>query len=266
MGRALLVSRVTHDLPLYPKDAQAKLIEGTQVTGERDKAREEIKREEGLAEFDRSQNPELRMIRGRRFFFEENYDAAATELKKAIEMDSTKAHYYVELGRILMRKQGGDEEAVTVLKKATTQSPDNPKLRSMLGQVLYRLKRTDESIGEFERAVKDTKVRNGEANFLLARIYRDDKKNLDGAVERFKKAAEDYYGDSMQVARSWDEGARTLEMKGDKTKAKDFYERAMAAESSFPDAICHWIPSSVSRGSHNSQLTTPSRDSRCFTH
>ncbi|MBX7097167.1 MAG: tetratricopeptide repeat protein [Myxococcaceae bacterium] len=240
MVRAFLVSRVAHDLPLYTdKDFQKKLGDETQVTTDAGKTKAEIAKEEGLGMQD-SQNPELLLVRAKRLLYEDNVNGAAEEVKKAIAMNGQRAHYHVELARVYLAKPGREKEAEDALRTALNLVPDSPKLITMLGQALYRQKKMDEAIGQFERAVKDPKSKNGEARMALARIYRDEKKDNAKSIENFERATQEAIGDTMTIATAFDEMAQLLEAKGDKQKARDSYEKSYNAEKEYDPALCHY--------------------------
>lgn len=239
--RALLVSRVSTDLPLYEnKDFVKKLEEGTGVSADAAKARSEISKEEneGLA-LDRN-NPELLMLRGRRLAYEQKLDDAAAEIKKAIELNASASHFHVELAKVLMRKEGGEPAAEEALKKALSLVPGSPKLLALLGQAQYRQKKFEDARQTLEKAVSDAKTRNPEARFLLGKILRDEKKDYARAAELFDKAAQEYFQDPTQSAASYDELAQTYELKGDKDKARTSYEKALNADKDYPMAYCHY--------------------------
>ena len=158
-ARALLVSRVSRELPLYDKESFKKEVEeGTGISLDKDKAAKEIQQEEnqGLA-LDRN-NPELLLIRSHRLVWEGRLDEAANELRKAIDMNNSAAQYHVELAKVLMRKEGGERDAEEALKKALSMVQNSPKLLSMLGQLQYRQKKMSEAQTTLERAVGDEPV------------------------------------------------------------------------------------------------------------
>jgi cellulose synthase operon protein C len=242
--RALLISRVSSELPLYKDEAFRKeLQEGTQVTPDKDKAAKEIQQEEtqGLT-LDRN-NPELLLVRGRRLAYEGRYDEAAAELKKAIDLNRSAAQYHVELAKVLMRKEGGDAQAEEVLKTALSMVQNSPKLLSMLGQVQYRQKKMTEAQSTLERATNDEKQRNPEARFLLGKLYRDERHDLDRAARLLDKAAQEYFSDPSQAAAAYDELAQTLEARGkegDRDRARAAYEKALNADKDYAPIYCHY--------------------------
>lgn len=239
--KALLVSRVSTDLPLYTDPKFKKELEdGTGVSADPAKARAEVQKEEneGLG-LDRN-NPDLLLIRGRRLAYEGKLDDAVAELKKAIEMNSSASNYHVELAKVLMRKEGGEPQAEEALKKALGLVPNSPKLLAMLGQAQYRQKKMEDARQTLEKAVQDSKTRNPEARYLLGKIYRDDKKDYAKAGELLKKAGEEYFSDPSMAAGAFDELGQTMELKGDKDAAKTAYEKALNADAEFAAPYCHY--------------------------
>jgi Tfp pilus assembly protein PilF len=238
MVQAFLVSRVSRDIPLYTnKEFQAELQKATGISPDPAKAKAEILKEEDMAMQDKS-NPELFLIRGKRLLYEENYAGAAAEIRTALAMNSQRAHYHVELAKVLMRKEGGEKEAEEALRKALILVPDSPKLTTLLAQALYKQKKLDDAITQYEKAIKDPKSKNAEARYALGRIYRDDKKDFGKSAEFFKRAAEEFYGDSLMVASAYDEQGLSLEAKGDKVGARTAYEAALNAEKEFEKGYC----------------------------
>ena len=241
MVRALLVSRVAADLPLYP-DAkfQKELEDATGVGRDRDKARAEVAKAEDMAMGLDNQNPELLLIRGKRLVWEQNIDAAVVEIKKAIAMDGQRAHFHVDLAKALMKKEGGEKEAEAALNKALQLVPGSPKLLTLLAQAQYRQKRVDDAIRTYEMVLKDPKAKNPEARYALGRIWRDDKKNLDKAIEYLTQAAADYFGESGMVSRAFDDLALAYDAKGNAKGAKESFERSLQADRDFEDVYCHY--------------------------
>jgi tetratricopeptide (TPR) repeat protein len=239
--KALLISRVSKDIPLF-KDAtfQKTLEECTGVKPDEAQARKDITAAEndGLS-LDRN-NPELLLIKGRRLAWEGNLDGAATELRKAIEGNPQASHFHVELAKVLMKKEGGEAAAEEALKKALSLVPASPKLLAMLGQVQYRQKKFDAARDTLDKAVADPKAKNPEARFLLGKLYRDEKKDYAKAAELLKKAGEEYYSDPSMAAAAYDELGVTLEQKGDKDGARANYEKALNADREYAAAYCHY--------------------------
>ncbi len=238
---ALLISRVSRDIPLF-KDAnfQKTLEECTGVKPDEATARKEITAAEndGLSQ-DRN-NPELSLIRGRRLAWEGNLDGAAAEIRKAIDASPQASHFHVELAKVLMKKEGGEQAAEDALKKALSLVPGSPKLLAMLGQVQYRQKKFDAARDTLDKATADPKVKNPEARFLLGKLYRDDKKDFARAAELLKKAGEEYYSDPSMAAAAYDELGVTLEQKGDKDGARANFEKALNADREYAPAYCHY--------------------------
>jgi tetratricopeptide (TPR) repeat protein len=239
--RALLVSRVSRDLPQFTnRDFQKKLEEGTRVGTDAARARAEVQKEENDGFALDQKNPELLLIRGRRLAWEEKFDEAAAELKKAIEMNNQASNFHVELAKVLMKKEGGEGQAEEALKRALSLVPNSPKLLAMLGQAQFRQKKGEEARQTLERATSDAKTRNPEARFLLGRIYRDEKRDYERAAGLFEKAAQEYFSDPSMAAASYDELGQTAELKNDRDRARVGYEKALNADKDYAPAYCHY--------------------------
>ena len=238
--RALLISRVTHDLPLYPAAFQKVLEDCTGLKADPAQAAKDIDAAEkdGL-QLDRS-NPELLLIRGRRLAYEGKLDEAAKQIQLAIDQRAKDAQFHVELAKVLMKKEGGEAATETALKKALELVPGSPKLLSMLGQVQYRQKKMDAARETLEKAISDTKTRNPEARFLLGKIYRDDKKDLPRAIELLKKAGEEYFADPSMASVTYDELAATFELKQDRDGADANYMKSLNADKENVAGYCHY--------------------------
>lgn len=244
LARALLLSRVSKDLPLYTDAAFRKeLSDATGVGGDREKVKAEItKAEETGFSLDRD-NPELNLIKGKRLFYEDNIDGAAAELRKAVTRDGSRAHFHVELARVLMKKEGGLKEAEGALRTAVRMNPGSPKLAAMLGHVLYRQGKLDEALVQYEKSVNDPGAKNPEARMQMGRIYRDRNdgkpRDLSRAIGAFDKAVQEYMGQTLLVAQAYDELGQTHELANDKAKAREAYDNSIRADNTYVDAYCH---------------------------
>jgi cellulose synthase operon protein C len=239
--KALLISRVSHDLPLYTDEKFRKELEdGTGVSSDAGKASKDItaQEREGL-EKDKG-NADLLIIRAKRMFWEGKYDEAAAEVRKAIDVNNTVANYHVELAKVFLKKEGGEGQAEDALKKALTLVPGSPKLLTMLGQAQYRQKKFEEARLTFEKATSDEKQKNGDARYVLARIYRDEKKDFKRATELFDRAAADHYSDPAMAAIAYDDLGYTYELSTNKDKARVTYEKALNADKDLAIAYCHY--------------------------
>ncbi len=244
--RALLISRVSMDAPLYTDvEFQKKLYEGTGVEKDAAKNKAAIQAEENQGFNIDAKNPELFLIRGKRLFFEKNLEGAAAEMRKAIAMAGTRVHFHVELAKVLILKEGGEAEAEAALRKALTIVPENPKLQTMLGQVLAKEKRTDDAISTLEKAVKvardpQSHQRNPEAFYILGHLYRDDKKDIPKAIENLQQAGAQAFGEIQLGGRADDELAQLFDQKGDKGAARANFEKAINADADNDAATCHF--------------------------
>jgi tetratricopeptide (TPR) repeat protein len=230
MARSLLISRVSADFAEYKPEFQKELSTNTGVPLDKSRAQAEmLKAEEAGFSLDR-QNPELHLIKGRRLLAEGKVDPAASEFRKAIQTDPTRAHFYVELAKALLsKKEGGEKEAQDALISALKVVQDSPKLLVLLGHTYRRQGKLDEALSQYSRAVADPKARNGEARLAMGGIYRE-KKQYPKAIEFLQRAAEDFLGQEWRVAASYAELARAYEEQGDRTKAEETYQKAVNAD------------------------------------
>jgi tetratricopeptide (TPR) repeat protein len=240
MAKALLIARVSKDMGEYEEKFAKELGEATGVSTDAAKASKDVDTAEKEAVgLDRT-NPELFILKARRLFWTGKLEEAAAEVKKAIDANSTTAQFHVELARILLAREGGEPQAEEAMKKALTLVPGSPKLLTMLGTAQSRQKKWEEARQTLEKATADEKSKNGEARFMLGRIYRDEKKDLKRAAELFEKAAADYYADPSLAALSYDELGYAHEAAGTKDKARQAYEKALNANKEYAPAYCHY--------------------------
>ena len=203
-------------------------------------AKAEISSNENEAFSSDRSNPELFIIKAKRLYYEERFDDAAAEVRKAIEMNGKQAHFHVELARVLLRKEGGEAMAEDALKKAVALVPNSPKLLALLGQAQYRGKKVDDAKMTLEKATEDPKTRNPDARLLLGRIFRDDKKDFDRAVANFDQASKEYFSDQTLAATALDELGVTYELKRDSEKARTAFERALTSDKDYTPPYCHY--------------------------
>ncbi|HME90282.1 MAG TPA: tetratricopeptide repeat protein [Myxococcaceae bacterium] len=237
--RALLISRVSQELPEYKPDYQRQLAESTGVPLDKSKAQAEMARtEEAGFTLDR-QNPELRLIKGRRLISEGRIDAAIAEVRAAIRMDSTRSHFYVELARAMMLKPGGEKEAQEALISALKNVQNSPKLLVMLGNAYRRQGKLDEALAQYARAVSDPKARNPEARLAMGGIYRE-RKDYPKAIEVLEKATQEFVGQPSRIAAAYAELGRALEEKGDRVKADEIYQKALNADEDYSPSYFYY--------------------------
>ena len=241
--KALLTSRLASDLPLYKdENFRKELSTKTGITADKDAADRTIQSEESLGESLDRNNPQLLMIRARRLAWAGKYDEAANQLRAAIELDKSDAQFQVELARVLMQKPGGDAQAEQSLIAALTKLQDSPRLLTLLAQTQYRQQKYAVAQATLERATRDEKQRNPEARTLLGRLLRDEKKDLDGAIGQFERAAKDYLGDSAAASVQTDLAAayEARSKEGDKDRARTSYEKALNADKDYALAYCRY--------------------------
>jgi len=237
--RSLLISRVSSEMPDYKPESQRQLSEITGVPVDRMRAQSEAQKAEetGFA-LDRT-NPELHVIKGRRLLFEQKTDAALSEMRLAIKMDPTRAHFYVELARALMQKPGGEKDAQEALVNALKTVRDSPKLLVMLGNAYRRQGKLDEALAQYSRALSDPKARNPEARLAMGTIYRE-RKEYPKAVQALEKSALEFIGQPGKLAAVYSELGRVYEEKGDRAKADEIFQKALAADEEYSPAYFHY--------------------------
>jgi tetratricopeptide (TPR) repeat protein len=229
LARALLISRVSKELPDYKPEYQRQLAEKTGVPLDHTKALVEIsKAEETGFTLDRT-NPELRLIKGNRLLLEGNVDAAVSEIRQAVRADPTRALYYVELAKALMQKPDGSKEAQDVLTTAIRTLGESPRLMVMLGHVYRQQGRLDEALAQYTRAVSDAKSRNPEARLAIGSIQRQ-RHEINKALESLEKASREFVGQPSRLAATYTELGRVLEEKGDRSKADESYHKALSSD------------------------------------
>jgi len=235
VARALLISRVSTAMEKMKPDEQAKLAEATGVPTDKEKARQELTKAEDTGfTLDRN-SPELFLIKGRRLISENQYDQAATEIRKAVKIDGTRAQFYVELAKALMGKPGGEKEASEALVTAIKTMGDSPKLLTMLGNAYRRQGKQDDALATYQRSVKDANAKNPEARLAIGTIYRE-RGSWDLAQDSLEKASTEYIGQSDKAATALLELARVFEGKGDSTKADETYQKALNADENYAPA------------------------------
>ncbi|HEY8207666.1 MAG TPA: tetratricopeptide repeat protein [Myxococcaceae bacterium] len=232
LGQALLISRVTKVMPNLAPDVQKQLSDATGVSMDAEKAKAEILKveKEGL-DFARI-DPELHLIRARRLRSEGQLDQAINEVREAIKADSSRAHFHIELAKVLMEKPGGERDAQTALLTAIKTMGESPKILVMLGDAYRRQGKTDDAIAQYSRALSDPKAKNPEARMALGGLYRE-KKDWARAESELSRAAQDYVGQTYKLASASVELGRLWEDKGDRTKAEETFKKAIEADSEF---------------------------------
>jgi tetratricopeptide (TPR) repeat protein len=235
LARTLLISRVSAAMATLKPEEQAKLSELTKVPADKEKARAELtKAEQDGFGLDKA-NPELYLIKGHRLLLEGQPEQAATEIRKAIKMDGSRAQSYVDLAKALMAKPGGEKEAAEALTTALKTMGDSPKLVVMLGNAYRRLGDANQAITQYLRAVKDPKAKNPEARTALGTIYRE-RSEWDKAIEQLDKAVQESVGQPDRAAVALTELGRAYQGKGDLEKSEDAFNKALEADENYTDA------------------------------
>jgi len=108
----------------------------------------------------------------------------------AANPDSWMAHH--NLGRLMSRKPGGLEEAITHFEAAIRLKPDHARAHFSLGVALQRAGRATEAIPHFEAAIRlepNNTVLVASAHYLLGDILRHDSARLADAIAHLREAA-----------------------------------------------------------------------------
>ncbi|HVE86807.1 MAG TPA: tetratricopeptide repeat protein, partial [Myxococcales bacterium] len=236
LGQALLISRVSKVLPTLAADVQKQLSDATGVPLDADKAKAEMNKADrdgiDMARID----PELHLIRARRLRSEGQLDQAVAEIKEAIKVDGSRAHFHIELAKVLMEKPGGEKGAQDALLTAIKTMGESPKLLVMLGDAYRRQGKLDDAILQYSRALADPKAKNPEARLALGSLYRE-KKDYSRAEDTLKQAAVEYVGQSYKLASTQTELGRTYDEKGDKAKAEETLKKAVETDGEYAPAV-----------------------------
>src|SRR5262245_40830749 len=137
LGQALLISRVSKVLPTLAPDVQKQLSDATGVPLDADKAKAEMVKGEKDGLDTARIDPELTRIRARRLRGEGQLDQAIAAIREAIKVDPSRAHFHIELAKVLLEKPGGEKEAQSALLTAVKTMGESPKILVMLGDA-YR--------------------------------------------------------------------------------------------------------------------------------
>jgi len=229
LGQALLISRVTKVMPTLAPDVQKQLSDATGVPMDAEKAKAEMLKveKEGL-DFARI-DPELHLIRARRLRSEGQLDQAANEIREAIKQDPSRAHFHIELAKVLMERSGGEKEAQSALLTAIKTMGESPKILVMLGDAYRRQGKADDAILQYTRALADPKAKNPEARLALGSLYRE-KRDWARAEQEIQKAGQEYIGQNYKVAGTQSELGRVYSDKGDRTKAEELFKKALETD------------------------------------
>jgi Flp pilus assembly protein TadD/flagellar basal body-associated protein FliL len=238
MLQALLIARVSADLPLFrPESFQKELEEKTGIGTQKTQNASRIAASETAALSD-SQNPELRLIRAQRLVAENNIDGAIAEANKAVLEAPSRIYFQIELARLWMRKNPASKEAEEVLRRAQAVVPRNPVIPVLLAQVLVKQQKVDDAILVLQTATASATVKNPDAKMLLATVFRDNKKDYPKAVALYTEAASEFGRDKVRVARAYLELGITHERAGEAKQSKEAYGQALTVDYSFEKAYC----------------------------
>jgi tetratricopeptide (TPR) repeat protein len=210
-----------------------------------------------MAVAEQPENGEAHLWLGRALAELDQPEKAAAEFDKALELDSllteqvenTRGHYWVawyNLG-LLTKKQGeaakeaGDEaasaenfeKAVGEFRKAIVYDPANEKAHTNIGEVLYKLGRTDEAVEMFKTVQAMAEERIGKASDAEAATkIRDDMNEVLAAVY-WNLADQAYQGEQWDAALTFYNQA--LALKPEETNlsyqlASTYFQKSITAE------------------------------------
>ena len=100
----------------------------------------------------RPDSAEAHYFLGSIYLAEEDSDKAKEELDKAIELDDSRAKYYVELSFVYFNLMEEQEKAIKVMEKAVKLDPDDYQYRVTLGVYLEKGGKKELAIKQFEKA------------------------------------------------------------------------------------------------------------------
>jgi tetratricopeptide (TPR) repeat protein len=243
LARSLLIGRVLQALPSMEAAEQKKVLEAAGIPADRARAEAELEKAEQQGLATDGTNPELHLIRGRRLLLAGQVDAAAEAIRAAVKLEPTRAQLHLELARTLMRKAGGEAEAVEALRTAVKSMGESPKLLLLLGDALRRQGKLDDAIAQYGKAVgapADPKApRAPEARIALGTAFRE-KRELARAQEELEKAVGELLGKPALQAQAFMELARVLAERGEGPKADDAFKRALETDAEYAPSYVHY--------------------------
>ena len=155
--------------------------------------------------------------------------SAVRNLRKTIDLDNEYAQAYELLGLLFINR--GDKLGLDYLTTAVNLDPNNTVALYALG-LFYQENDDIEQATNFYNKVLNINSQNANALHNLGYIEMLYKENYDKAIEYFTKAIEvDSYNLEAHTNRAY-----AYELLGDKAKAKEGYEDALAIDQTFAPA------------------------------
>ena len=204
-------------------------------------------REDSLAFFNEGiiQNPanaDLYQHRGKYLLKQGNYADALLDIKKAINIDSTKADYYLTLSDIYFATDK-TRDYKTVLEKAITIEPENTQALLKLGELYFLVQKYQEAFDYINKALMvDQYIAKG--YFLKGMIYRE-MKDTTRAISSMLTATEldqHYYDAYMQLGLLYaDKNDKlSIDYLNNALRIKPKSEEAMYAQAKFYQDVEDW--------------------------
>jgi tetratricopeptide (TPR) repeat protein len=148
------------------------------------------------------------------------YSLAYTEMKKQLEETPRDARYYYFMTGLLSA-YGRFAEALPVIEKGVTLSPNKQLLISNYGTVLFRLGQKEKALEQFKKAFElDTRYTSAGIQYFAA------KEDYPKLIEQIEKYVSEVPGDTQMIV-NW---AFYTAKNGDKVKAKALFDRAAAQD------------------------------------
>jgi predicted Zn-dependent protease len=115
-------------------------------------------------------------------------DNARSAYEEAIRLDSSFAEPLTELANLNL-DSGSPDRAETLVSRALTLSPEDPRTQFVAGLVWSRLQRWNDVV-RILQTIKPDELEYPQSQYLLSRAYRQlgDAAGADAALERFRKS------------------------------------------------------------------------------
>lgn len=226
------------DPPASPRQiALASMVKATLLLQEGKK--DEARRSEDAAMALDPHNGELFILRAQTLLREGQPGLAILEAKKAVQLDSRRASFHLDLGRALLAQPAGCKEAIVELGKAQMAVPGNDKVTLLLGESYEKCADLEGALRQYGKAAGDDKKRAPEARRRIAAIYRAQKQHKK-AAEIYERAVTDATGKARLQSDILVELGRMQEDQNDLNTAQKTFRRSVTADDRNPEAYYWW--------------------------
>jgi len=188
-------------------------------------------------------------LKGLIYEFTEYFNDALTAFRKSIEYDNDNWESQMRIGLILAGN--GDKTSVDYLKTAVNKFPNNMEIRYNAGVVYQKFELYDEALEEYSYIIENRNnvtvsynlknyiylstaipARVYEAYFNSGKIYLDNLKNYQTAVEYFTNAIGEYSSDNAYFSRGY-----AYELLKNFKEAETDYRKALEITPNYEPAI-----------------------------